>query len=335
MNRSITIAAFFGQNIAIPNSNILGLNHVHQLACDTTAYRHLKGYLKQVNDLKVSEIDSLQFALAQVQHETLGFGSPQVLRQCLSGQPNILADQMPPDRLYAALVWLVQQLHLSSTLMTTTLQTLGREARSPHDVKEGLFRLGHHADSARQPIAALMDRLRTFKPAILRANDQLSEAYKAHTTKLHGQQERLGTLKVMIENLQQNIAKLNFLSSAQTRKKLDQELAVLQQELKDLSTETDQLRRAIGAVELVLEEGAWIATALDDITSFLENLRKLWTTFGTNLTQMAADATDDQLGNVDWLEKGLGLEQAIEQWTLIAQVAKQFVVAALVDGSVN
>jgi DNA repair exonuclease SbcCD ATPase subunit len=333
MNRVITIAAFSGQDIAIPNSNILGL--VHQLACDTTAYRHLKGYLQQVDGLKAVGTDSLQAALAQVQHETQAFGSPKVLRQCLSSQPNPLADQMPPDLLYTALVWLVQQLHLSSALIITALQTLAREARSHQDVKEGLLRLGRNADKARQPIAALIVRLRAFKPKLLLANHQLSEAYRANTTKLHSKQERLGTLKVTIENLQQNIAKLNFLSSAQTRKKLSQELEALQQELQALSTETDQLRRAIAAVELVLEEGAWIPTALDDITGFLENLRKLWTTFGTNLTQMAADATAAQLGDLNWVKKGLGLGKAIDQWTLISQVAKQFVVDALVDGSSN
>jgi hypothetical protein len=337
IKRTIVVAAFSGQNIAIPSSTILNLKD-GKLDCDTASYRHLKAYLRKIEILPDSfgpNLEELHKALDDLQTETQRFGSPKALRQMIATHPQTLAHQLPPDMLYGSIIWLLQQLHLSSVFVSATLQTLALEARSSHDVKDSLLLLGRSADAARMPIAALIDSLRDFKSAIKLANDKLSEVYLADTATLHTKQENLGALKVSIENRKKAISELGFFSSAQKRKQLEQELDALQQQLKILSMQTEQLRIVIKELESILESEPWLPMGVDDIVSFLEKLRQVWTTFGTDLTQMAADALEAQLADLAWVKQCLGLGKAIEQWTLISQVAKQFVVESLVDVSVN
>ena len=66
----------------------------------------------------------------------------------------------------------------------------------------------------------------------------------------------------------------------------------LKQEEKDTVAQAEKLRVGVGELESILKDGAWLKSSLDDLLEFLYKLRKVWTTFGSNLTQMAVDASD-------------------------------------------
>lgn len=324
---------FFRLNLAVPDTTLLKDDGSNKLAFDTKSWMHLKRYVSKVENLP-AEFNGGSVvtgeALTKLRSEAGSFGSPKGLRQLITGNPNALADDTPPSMLYAAMVWLVQYLHESAAFTVTTLQNLLKSAGS-ENVKESLLLLGRKADNARNPISSLSARLGIFKEAIIGANSTLSEACKADAELLHRKQEGVGALQVRIEGVQKKIDRLGFLSSAKKRKELEQELAALQQELKETMAQSEKLRAAVGEFESILEDGYWLKSSLDDLIGFLDNLRKVWTVFGSGLTQLAADASDAQLGDLDWVKKALGLDKAIKQWNAIDQVAKQFVVNSLVD----
>jgi hypothetical protein len=328
------MAEFFRVNLAVPSSTILRPDDTNKLAFETSAWMRLKRYMLKVENVsaefKGGSIATTA-ALTKLQSQVGNFGSPKSLRQLITQNPNALAEETPPTPLYAEIAWLVQHLHESAAFTVITLQGLLELKHSAEGVKETLLLLGHKADNARTPTGALLSSLGKFKDGVLGANNNLSEAYKADAAVLQRQQEKIGALKVRIEGVQKNIDKLGFFSSQKKRTELQQELQSLQQELQDTTTQSEQLRGAIAQLESVLEDGNWLQSSLDTLLEFLDNLRKVWTTFGTGLTQMAADASEAQLEDLTFVKNTLGLEEAIRQWRSIDQAAKQFVVESLVD----
>jgi hypothetical protein len=324
---------FFGLNLAVPSTNILKFDDTSKLAFDTSSWRYLLRYISKVEKLPAEFSGSSVAtgeALTKLRSEAGSFGSPKGLRQLLTGNPSLLAHAHPPSMLYAAIVWLAQRLHESAASTVSFLQTL-LDARSGKDVKAGLQELGTNAGNAMRIISDLNVRLSAFKNEIIAANNALSGAYKADTEILQRQQEEVGALQVRVEGVQKKINDLGFLSSKQKRTGLEQELSDSQQKLKTTVTQSETRRTAIREIESILEDGNWLKSSLDDLMSFLDNLRKVWTDFGSGLTQLAADASDTQLGDLAFVKKALGLDDAIKQWKVIDQAAKQFTVESLVD----
>jgi hypothetical protein len=324
---------FFGLNLAVPSTAILKFDDNNKLAFDTNSWMHLLRYVGKVENLSVEfngvSVDTGE-ALTKLRSECESFGSPKALRQLLIKNPNILADKTCPSMPYATIVWLVQHLHESALSTVSLLQSL-LEGRSGNELKAGLQELGTNAGKAMKPISDLSVLLSVFKNEIIAANNTLSNAYKADTDLLHRKQERVGALQVRIEGAQKKIDELGFFSSKQKRTELEQELCALQQELASIETQSEKLRSSVGELESILEDGAWLKSSLDDLLGFFDNLRKVWTTFGSGLTQMAADASDAQLGDLSFVKKALGFDEAIKQWNAIDQAAKRFTVGALVD----
>ena len=323
----------FGLNLAIPSITILKYDDPKKLAFDTSSWTHLLRYISKIENLptefKGGSVTTEE-ALKKLRAKTRSFGSPKELRRMLTENPNLLADVRPPSMLYAAIVWLVQHLHQSVLSNVSFLQSL-QEGKSGNDVKTGLQKLGTNAANARGPIGDLSVSLSTFKREIIVANNALSEAFKADTDLLHRLQEQAGALSVKIEGVQKKINDLGFFTSKQRRKELEQQLSTLKQELNNTVTQSEKHRAAIREIESILEDGNWLKSGLDDLMSFLDNLRKAWTDFGSGLTQLAADASDTQLGDLAFVKKLLGLDDAIKQWKAIDQAAKQFTVESLVD----
>lgn len=331
------MAEFVGVNLAVPSTAILKFDDPNKLAFDTSSWMHLKRYIGKVENLP-AEFNGGSVAtgeaLAKLRSEARSFGSPKALRQALSENPNALADDNPPSMPYAAIVWLVQHLHDSAGNIVSYLQSLlgsARSVSSGSDVKAVLLELGRNADKARNAIGESIVSLKNFKGAILDANNAMSKACETDSELLHSKQERVGALNVQIEEVQRQIGELGFFSSKQKRKKLEEELQTLQQELEDIKGYSEKLRSLVGKIESILEDGAWLKSSLDDLVGFFDNVRKVWTAFGSGLTQLAADASDAQLEDLTFVKQALGIDKAIEQWTAIDQAAKQFTADSLLD----
>ena len=324
---------FFGLNLAVPSTTILKFDDTSKLAFDTSSWMYRLRYISKVEKLP-AEFSGISVATSEALNKLRSvagsFGSPKGLRQLLTENPSLLADAQPPSMLYAAVVWLTQRLHESAASTVSFLQTL-LESRSGNDVKAGLQELGTNAGNVMRTISDLSGRLSAFKNEIIAANNALSSADKADTELLQRQQEEVGALQVRIEDVQKKIKDLGFFSSKQRRTELEQELDTLKQELNNAVAQSETHRAAIREIESILEDGNWLKSGLDDLMNFLDNLRKAWTDFGSGLTQLAADASDTQLGDLAFVKKALGLDDAIKQWKVIDQAAKQFTVESLVD----
>lgn len=331
------MAKLLSVNLAVPSASLLKFDDANKLAFDTSSWIHLNRYISRIENLSV-EFSSVSVetgkALTKLRDLAVAFGSPKALRQLLVKNPNVLADSTPPSMLYASIVWLVQKLPQSAASTVSFLQSL-LEVRSGVDVKAGLQELGTTAGKAMRPISDLSVLLSDFKNKIIASNNDLSKACKADADLLHRKQEEVGSLHVRLESVQKQIDELGFFSSKKKRTELEDELDTLKQEEKDTVAQAEKLRAAVGELESILEDGAWLKSSLDDLLGFLDKLRKVWKTFGSSLTQMAVDASDDQLRDIDFVKKALGLDESIKQWHGIDQAAKQFTVEALVDISAH
>lgn len=324
---------FFGLNLAVPSTAILKFDDNNKLAFDTSPWTHLLGYVGKIENLPI-ESNGISVGtgevLTKLRSKVESFGSPKALRQLLAKNPNVLADHTCPSMPYVAIVWLVQRLHESSASTVSFLQSLGG-VQSSSDIRANLQELGTTAGNAMKPISDLSVLLSAFKNELIADNNALYESCKTDANLLHRQQEKVGALQVQIEDVQKQINELGFFRSKQKRAQLEHELRTLQQEIGNIEAQSKNLRSALGGLESIFEDGAWLKSSLDDLLGFLDNLRKIWTTFGSGLTQMAADASKPQLEDMAFVKKVLGLDDAIKQWKAIDQAAKQFTVESLVD----
>jgi hypothetical protein len=328
--------ASFALNLAVPSARLLTANGVGKLSFVTGSWVHLNTFINTVEGLPAdfeSGSEAAGKALNKLRLEARGFGSPKALRQLLVERPDSLAktDGPPSPLLYIQILWLVQRLHQSAGVVSSYLGSLARLEGSSEDVKAALQVLGGAIEKARSPIGPLIDSLKPFKTRILSAYNELSDACKTDADALQKMQESVGGLQVRVESLQKQIDQLGIFSTKADRAQLEQQLLSTKQELAGTPTRADKLRAALGGLEPILSEGNWLESGVDDFVDFLGNLRKVLTTFGSGLTQLAVDSVSAQIGDPATLQRTLGLDEAIKQWTAIDEAAKQFTVESLID----
>jgi DNA repair exonuclease SbcCD ATPase subunit len=324
---------FLGMKLAAPGTALLKPSGAGELAFDSNYWRHLARYIGKVDSLpEAVEGCSAETAKALDGLRSLApdFSSPRRLRQLLLERPEALADAQSPATFYAGIVWLAQHLHESAAFVVSVLQSIEEAAASANDVKEGLQLLGRKAQDARTSTGPLIGSLRDFKSAILKANSALAGASTTDAEHLHRLQEAVGGLKVKVEKLNKEIGEIGIFG-ARRKHELEGQLKSLQQELEEKSAQAEKLRAALGKIEPIREEASWLEPSLTDLVEFFEKARTVWTTFGSGLSQLIADAADDQLEDSAWLKRVLGLDEAITQWQAIDQAAKRFAAASLVD----
>lgn len=316
-------------NLAVPNVRLLTADGVSRLSFAGSAWAHLLAFMDGVERLPANlELGSepLEKALDSLRREAQRFGSPKAIRLLLMERPDALAasDGPPSPLLHVQLVWLVQKLGDSAVYIGSFLQTLLAKQGTSDDLKAALCEPGAVTEKARAPIGPLIDALRPYKRSLLTAFGELSAASRTEGARLQTMQERIGGLQVGIEALKKRIDALGFLSSKSHRSQLAQELAAEEQALVETSARADQMRAALAALEPVLTEGHWLESSLESVVGFLEDLRKLWTDFGSGLAQLSVDSAHVQLDDPSALRQALGLDAAIKQWAAIDLAAKQF-----------
>jgi hypothetical protein len=331
-------------NLAVPGARLLKADDDRGLSFVAGSWVHLNTFIDKVESLPADfkgGSEAAGKAFDKLRQAVQSFGSPMALRQLLTGQPDALAktDGAPSPLPYIQIVWVIQSLHATAGIITSHLRSLAQLAGSSNklseDVKPVLRELGSATEKGRAPIGPLIDSLRPFKAEVLSAYNQLSAAYQADADALQKMQESVGGLQVTVVRVQKEIGELGIFSSKAHRVALEQQLHSAKQQLQDTSARADQLRAALGQLEPILNEGRWLESGVDDLVEFLGNLRKVLTTFGSALTQLAVDAAAAEIGDAAALGRTLGLDEAIQQWTAIDAAAKQFTVQSLADRSVQ
>jgi hypothetical protein len=327
------MADFLGLNRAVPNASLLKRDDESSLGFETTSWQHLNRYVGAVESAP-PEIDDSSAAsgraLARVRTVAKDFGSPARLRQLVNDQPEALTADRPPGTLYASVAWVVAHLHRSASSIVSTLRDLPSEGKSSGDVKMALRQLGGDAENARKAIGPMVEALKRFKASIVEANAALAAAYKADADELQQFQEDEGRSDVKAAALQKESADLGLFSAGRKRA-VAADLQALHQHQTETSNRAQALRAVLAAVEPILNEGFWLETGVDDMVDFLDKLRQVLTTFGSGMTQIAADGSDAQLQDLAGIGKALGGEAALERWSAIERAAGRFVGQAMVD----
>lgn len=176
----------------------------------------------------------------------------------------------------------------------------------------------------------MVEALTRFKTAILDANAALAAAYTDDANTLRQAQEEVGRFTVKVDTLQKAVARLGFFSGGK-KQELGQELATLQQQKDAISDRSEQLRAALAVVEPIQNEGFWLEPGVNDLVDFLCKLRQVLTTFGSAMTQVAADASDAQLQDTAGMEPVLGKEAAVCKWGAVNKAAERFLLHAIED----
>ena len=328
------MSALPGLNRPVPNTtSLLSHGDDKNLAFDSTTWKHLNGYFSEIAALAPELQDSsatTEAAMARVRSLADNFGSPKQIRQGGEDQANDLAEGESPASLYAKVESAVQQLNRFASAAVETLRSFTSSAKSGDARRADLRQLGRDAETTRQIIGHLAAELKGFKPAIIKANSGLSEAYRNDSDTLQRSQEQLGSLQVRIASLQKQVSQLGFFSGGK-KHELERQLEMLEQEQQLISGRAERLRTVLAAIEPIQNEGFWLEPGIDELAAFFDRLRQVLTAFGCGVTQLAADASDAELEDAAGVRASVGSDASIQQWQAIAEASARFLAQSTAD----
>lgn len=320
-----------GYRQALPYTALRQVGGGSALAFETDAWAHFTAYVARVERLpheQARDPAHVCVALDKVRREVHRFGSPALLRRLLAEEPDALAAAAPPPMLYGAIVWWMKRLQRSCSAAETTLTDLLTAETGSSEMKDGLRFMGSLAAHARSQIAPLMAALNGFKVGIIGANTELSLACKGAAAVLQQMQEHVGALQVRIIALESQIAGLSIFSGHR-RHELGERLHMLRVELASQVARADGLRSRLGTLDPIFDDAVWLEPGLGDMIDFLDQSRAAWTSFGSGVSQLAADASESQLADTAWMKQALDHVGAIGRWDALSRAAGDFAVKAL------
>lgn len=94
---------------------------------------------------------------------------------------------------------------------------------------------------------------------------------------------------------------------------------------------SSRFQEQLGALDTLLDEGAWLDAALGGAIASLEKLRTAWTRFGSGMMRLAADTAPAHLVAPDWADNALDRAEAIKEWTMLERAARRFANKSLLD----
>lgn len=314
-------------DIAVPSVSILSTDDNKKLCIDSISWKHLLCFFSNVASIPVELTgvsSSTNTVISKLKSEAQEFGAQKQLNQYLNDSSDLLRDGRKPAMLYASILCLMQRLHDNASSIASSLQSL-LEHSSGSDVKILLQGMGTYAGITMNIISDTSGRLSLLKNKIIDANQELDSAYRHEVQLLCLQQSAIGSLQYRINNLHKGESRSKLFFSMRDSREHDIELQLLQHELRELEFQSETLRRAVGKMESVLDCGHWLKSGFADLLGFLEDLRKIFSDFGSGLTQLAADALEVQLEDHEFLRLTLGIDDAIHRWNMIGQAAIEFV----------
>jgi hypothetical protein len=322
-----------GYTLAVPQAALDHADHGSALVFETACWTHFTSYVGRVERLPagfIADSAGVAPALAKLRRELQRFGSPAQLRQMLVEQAQALSGESAPAMLYGAIVWWIVHLQGTAASVLAILQGQVELVKTAADRKESLQWLGKLAGQARNQIPPLMEALNSFRLAVVAANDELADACTDAGAVLQQTQEAIGGLQVRVKNLEAQIAGLG-LFGAHKKQDLLAQMHTLQKELADSLARAARLQAQLAALDAILGEGVWLDSGVGEVLDAMDHLRTAWTSFGSGMTQLAADASDAQLADPSWIEQVLDFGEAIRQWEALQLAASQFAAGALLD----
>lgn len=321
------MARSIGTNLAVPRATLAAGGDA--LAFEPLGWAHLAAYLDKVEKLPrdaASLSPQAASAFEAIGKAVRAFGSPTRLAAMMAEHPALLTGEAPPVLPYSALVWSVARLHAAVDSVLTLVHRLADPAGTPAGRRDALRSLGTVAAGARDLSGPLLPAISSFRTAIVASHKQLEAASAAANQVLQQEWEAVGACRARIESLKDKISRTGLLG-AHKRQELAAQLNAAEQQLASLGSKAERLRIQVAALQEVLTEGAWLDASLGGMIDFLQNARAAWATFGSAMTQLAADAGENQL-EPGPLRQQLDLDEAIPQWQALAGAAARFAARA-------
>ena len=230
---------------------------------------------------------------------------------------------------YAALVWWTRGLEEAAGLVASALLALpAPRDRGLH--QEQLQLLGAIADSSRSRTSQLIAALSSIKTPLLDANREVSTAHKRAAGVLQQTQEEVGGLHEHVGRQERQIAQLG-LFGAHRKQDLLTKLHALQKERAAAMARSSRFQEQLGALDALIDEGAWLDVALAGAITSLDKMRSAWTRFGSGMSQLAADKRGAPITVAAGADPALERADAIQQWTMVERAARRFAARSTAD----
>lgn len=316
--------------VAVPLAALERRRDGHALVVASLSWRHLQTWISLARELPPASAgeDGAGPVLDNIRDAAHAFGSPMLVRQQLREQPAILSGELAPESPYAAVTWWTGGLQEAAGMTASILQRMAQ----PHDGAAGtrnhLRLLGAIADQARRRIAPLLDGLTDARVALLEANRTLCDASVRVGEMLLHRQGAVTAAHDRVSRLERQLAHLGLFNAHRKQAVLSR-LHAMQRDRAAAMQREHSIKLQLRAFDALLDEGAWIGPALADAIESLEKLRTAWTRFGTGMTQLSDDSADWELADAHWLERTLGLAEAVRQWSALERAARDFMAELL------
>lgn len=314
-------------NLAIPNSAVFKYGDGTKLAIESNSWTHLIHYMECLESLPLPvpdpEVPGKDEA-EQLRPLLPVFGTPQQLRITLQNTPNLLKESKHPKAIYDAIIWLIQRTGEGSSAMLEALNSITKRPMSSEGVQSTLLKASQLAQSVLNPIADILSSIDDFKAKYPVAHQRFSANYQQKAAILHSLQENVGSIQAQIDEIKRKINSLGFFNQGK-KHELSNELNRLGVDYTRASDQAEKLRTRLSLLEPMINEGNWLEPGLNDLRDFCNKLRTLWVEMGSNMAQLAIDASDAQLQDPTWLKSTLGDADAIRQWMAIQDASFVFV----------
>lgn len=314
------MARSIGTSLAVPNAALAADGQA--LAFEPLGWPHLAAWLARVQALPADRNalpPELAGALAGIKTLAAGFGGPAQLGAQGSAQARVATMPAPP---YLGLVWLVERLHALAAQAHALLQALGAPAGAVvrRDALSTLNALTLRARDLGSPLLPLLNR---FREAVLPANEAFAGAVGALGQNLQQRWEAVGAQQARLQRLEDELKRTTVLHPMK-RKELSQQIDAARATLAGLTAQAEALRLQAAALQLIVDEGAWLDPSIAALVDFVQKLRAAWASFGTILTQLDADAGAAQWQDPAWIAQELALEQALPRWQELVDASARF-----------
>lgn len=316
------MARSFGTTLAVPRAALTADGRA--LAFEPLGFPRLAAWLDKIDHLPADArtlTPALAPVLAGIIDAARGFGTPAQL----AALPDVGGIAARPQPAWLAFVWTVGQLHGAAWDCMRALQSCLAPGADAAGRRAALQDIGVLAARARDHAAAVLPEIQQFRTAIVRDNQHFNSAMADLGANLQSQWEAVGAQRARLDSLQAQLRETGFLHPHK-RQELAAQVKTAADELAAATAAAEHLRIQSAVLNDLVQDGAWLDTSLCAMADFLQSVRAAWSSFGAAMTQLAADANAEQLGDPAWLAAQLGADEALPRWRTLADAADHFCV---------
>jgi hypothetical protein len=312
------------------------LDTVAQVPDDRAAFTSRYGDFGNTGD-----VTKLLTAIADIRRVATAFGSPASVKAALAADPGLLSGNTPPAEVYANLVWLSMQAQTTAGTLNETLSSLGpllepssgdaaERARSLDQLFNGKDGLVESARSCAGQISAFRKKLAQF-PTRLQSDVQAV----ASTSLANDANQEIGGLQTALEREAGQLAEMQEKAAGWNPigRPTPDAIAELQNDIEAKKRSLAARQQYTADLSDFFPLANNCILALLDIDSRLALLEDALNTVASDLADITRISGKDQLSDIAWLSKALGLPGRVALWKAAVTASQQFQQNSLISNS--